>query len=272
MSKGKAWRLGGFVAALAASAGLIASASGATGAYFNDTKSGTVDGSIGSIKVSTSGGGGNDNLNFTFADLLPGTPQTASVGFTNIGHNAEDVYLVFNNAGALHALNNMGRYGQVMISSTRMAGTQDGYLFESSNLNDSLDYKLAVDSNCSPLPAAFPGNETEADAIAAKLKQPGAVNPCWPVPNVIKIASSLAPSATGTLKFSFGLGAVWKDPATENAPHFLCYPLVQDPSSTNPASQICTTTGTQQFGLPYQIVATQVGIAPSDPLNSTPTP
>ena len=37
MASGKAWRLGGFLAALAASAGLVATATSATGAYFTDS-------------------------------------------------------------------------------------------------------------------------------------------------------------------------------------------------------------------------------------------
>jgi hypothetical protein len=245
MNISKTWRLGGFVAALGASAALVASASGATGAYFNDTKAGTVGGTIGSIKVTTTSNGGNasrgadGNLNFHFDNLLPGSPQNANVEYTNSGKNTEDVYLVFPNAAALHAVNNMGTYGEVHVKSNGNA------VFDSTNLNDSLDANLADDGHCSQT-----------------------IDGCWALPNVIKLGT-VEPGGQGTMDFSFGLAAKWKNTATEET-QALCYPLVYS-GDGNPADQTCTGTG-QQYGLPYEIVATQQGVSPSDALNSHPTP
>ena len=265
MNKGKALRLGGFITAIGATAAFIAGATSATGAYFNDTSNGTITGTVGSIRVHTWGGGGQNGdhggLDFNFANLLPGTPQTAHAGFANSGANPEDVYLVFPNAPALHAVNNMGRYGQVSVASNFF-----GPIFDSTNLNDGFaaDGVTAQGAGHCPTNPTAPaaGNETEANAI-------NGTSDCWPLPNVLKIAGNLQPGQSGDLYFSFGLGAKWKWAITEGTTA-LCYPMIQnsaDPS--NLADQVCTGASS---GLPYEIVATQVGIAPNDPLNTTPTP
>lgn len=85
MRLGKKWRIGVFVGALAGSVGLVTAAAGATGAYFNDSQSGTVTGTIGSIKVTTAGGNGNDGLDFNFANMVPGDFQTSTVHYANTG-------------------------------------------------------------------------------------------------------------------------------------------------------------------------------------------
>ncbi len=245
------WRVAAFVGALSGSAALVAVASGATGAYFNDTHSGTLTGTIGSIKVTTSGGSGTDGLDFNFANMLPGVMQTVTAHYVNTGTNAEDVYLVFPNAPALHSVNDLGGYGAVQIKSN---GNQ---VFYSNNLDDGQTAQLtAVDptsSHCSSSPSA-----------TVPLSPSG----CWPVPNTIKLASNVAPGQGGTMSFGFAFGAKLSGTAFELAQAF-CYPLVQ--VGSNPTDQQCVTTG-QQHGLPYEIVATQPGVAPNNPLNSNPTP
>lgn len=253
MAIGKAWRLGGFVTALVASGALVASATGATGAYFDDVHSGTVTGTIGSVTLSTStnGGGGSEGLDFNFTNLMPGTPQTQKITYESTGSGPEDIWLVFPNAEALHSVNNMGTYGTVSVSSTNRGG-----LFSSINLNDELDANLVDDNHCGGNFNNSPGTSTTP---------PG----CWPLPNKIKLASSLGSGQSGTMSFTFGLAAKWKD--TSTAGHDpLCYPLIQDPTSTNPAEQVCSST--PSYGLPYQIVATQPGVQPDDPNNSVVTP
>lgn len=250
----KKWRIVAFAGALAGSAGLVTAAAAATGAYFNDTQSGTVTGTIGSIKVSTSGGTGNNNLDFNFANMLPGDFQTSTVHYTNSGKNAEDVYLVFSNAEALHSVNNLGGYGEAKIGSN---GTT---VFSSDNLSDGLTAQLqAVDptsSHCSAGPNA---------------QVPLSPTGCWPIPSTIKLASNVAPGHSGTMTFSFALGPKWKAVSAELS-QFFCYPLIQNPGDpSNPTDQVCNTAN-PSYGLPYEIVATQPGVAPNDPLNSTPAP
>lgn len=253
MKFGRKWRLAAFIGALTGSAALITAATGATGAYFNDTQSGTVTGNIGSIKVITSGGAGTDSLDFNFTNMLPGDYQTATVHYTNSGKNTEDVYLVFNNAEALHSVNNLGHYGEALIKSN---GTT---VFASTNLADGETASLTpIDPNsdhCSSAPGAN-----------VPLSSTG----CWPIPSIIKLASNVAPGHGGTMTFSFALGPKWSGTQYELA-QFFCYPLVQASGSTDPTNQVCTTSS-PSYGLPYEIVATQPGVAPNNPLNSTPTP
>ena len=144
MRLGKKWRIGVFVGALAGSVGLVTAAAGATGAYFNDTQGGTVTGTVGSVKVTTSGGSGGSGLNFDFCNMLPGQFQTSTVQYTNTGTGSEDIYLVFNNAQALHSVNNLGSYGEAKIGSN---GTT---VFSSTNLND------GEQADLSPIPELEP--------------------------------------------------------------------------------------------------------------------
>lgn len=254
MRLGKKWRIGVFVGALAGSVGLVTAAAGATGAYFNDTQGGTVTGTVGSVKVTTSGGSGGNGLDFDFANMLPGQFQTSTVQYTNTGTGSEDIYLVFNNAQALHSVNNLGTYGEAKI------GSNGSTVFSSTNLND------GEQADLSPIP----GNSSHcssAQGAQVPLSQTG----CWPIPNVIKLAANVPPQNGGNMTFSFALGPKWKAVASELS-QFFCYPLIQNPGdTTDPTDQVCTSSS-PSYGLPYEIVATQPGVAPNDPLNSSPTP
>lgn len=212
---------------LAALAALVIAATGMTGAYFSDTHHGDITGNIGSIKVTPSGGTGTDGTDFTFANLLPGEPQTATIQFQNTGLNNEDVWLVFDNATALSALNNLGTYGEVHVSNGHE-------LFASTNLNDR-------SATCGPFSPTG----------------------CWPLPSQIKVADNVAPGAGGYVKFTFNYAAKLSDPAAEGA-DFNVYPVPAGAySPTNPDGQttVNATDGTGS-GLPYEIVATQVGQTP----------
>src|SRR5665213_1713003 len=86
-------------------------ASGQTGAYFSDSHAGAITGSIGSIAITP------DTNSLVFYNLLPGTSQTVTEHYQNTGSSPQDVWLTFDNPTALSALNNLGRYGSVVISS-----------------------------------------------------------------------------------------------------------------------------------------------------------
>lgn len=254
MRLGKKWRIGLFVGALAGSVGLVTAAAGATGAYFNDSQSGTVTGTIGSIKVSTAGGSGGSGLDFDFANMLPGDFQTSTVHYTNSGNNTEDVYLVFNQAAALHSVNNLGSYGEAKI------GSNGSTIFSSTNLND------GEQANLQPID---PTSNHCSSASTAQV--PLSPTGCWPIPNIVKLASNVAPGNGGSMTFSFALGPKWNGTSTELS-QFFCYPLIQNSAApTDETNQVCDTSN-PSYGLPYQIVATQPGVAPNDPNNSNPTP
>src|SRR4051794_22508603 len=96
MSKTKIARIAGFTVALGATATLAGFAATGTGAYFSDAKTGnSITGTMGSIAITGHDGTGLNNLNISFANMLPGEQQSKTVGFTNTGNNPEDVYVVF---------------------------------------------------------------------------------------------------------------------------------------------------------------------------------
>jgi len=102
------------IATIALMGGTAFVASGATGAYFSDTNTGTITGSLGSIELDTSGGGGADLLDFTLNGLLPGVPRTVTVGFSNVGISPQDVYLVLDSA-AVTTLNSFGGWATITV-------------------------------------------------------------------------------------------------------------------------------------------------------------
>jgi hypothetical protein len=156
------------VASVALLGGAAWLAAGTTGAYFSDTHTGTISGTVGSIKVTPYGGSSANGTDLAFDDLLPGTPQTVTLSYQNTGRNTEDVYIVFTNPTALSALNSLGTYGEVHLAA-------DGNpLFDSANLNDR-------SSTCGPF----------------------APSGCWPLQRSYLVKSNVIPGGTGTVTFSF---------------------------------------------------------------------
>lgn len=206
--------------ALVASVGLLGGvawvAAGTTGAYFSDTHQGDIDGTIGSIHASVSGGDGADATNLHFTNMLPGTPQTVTVNYQNTGANNEDVYIVFNDATALSALNTLGTYGEVHLAAN------GNHVFDSANLNDR-------SSTC------------------------GAFDPagCWPLEAQYKVASNVAPGDSGKVSFTFNFSGKIQNPDFEGGAW-----------NSYPVTGQTTNSGTTGTGLPYEIVATQVGVTP----------
>jgi hypothetical protein len=198
----------GLALALVVVAGLVAVASGATGAYFSDTKSGEITGTIGSVKVDTS------DLTLRFSNLMPGEPQTVTLNYANAGTGNQDIWMVFPQPDALHAINDLGTYGEVKIQDSNT-----GVVFFSNNLNDR------------------PNNGTT------------------PIPRTVQLVSNIPAGGSGTMSFTFmyagkltiGGGGVWN-----------IYPL---PALSYYTPTPGITLGSLN-GLPYQIVATQVGQTP----------
>lgn len=191
-----------------------------TGAYFSDSHSGKISGTLGSIRIKPSGGAGPEGMNFTFANLMPGEPQTAHLEYQNTGTGNEDVWIVFNNETALSALNNLGTYGEVHLVGN---GTE---VFGSANLNDN-------ETTCGPFSPSG----------------------CWPLKKQYRVASNVAPGATGSVSFTFGYAGKLKTQPPEGVTAaFNQYP-VPGQFKVNP-------TDGSGDGLPYQIVATQVGQTP----------
>ena len=214
------------VATVALLGGTAWIAAGSTGAYFSDTNVGDITGSIGSIQVDTSGGTGADHANLRFDRMLPGEPQTVTVNYLNSGANTADIWITFNNATALSALNNLGTWGEATLSAN---GT---VLFHSVNLNDRIE-------TCHVLSSAG----------------------CWPLRSEYKVASGVVPGAGGSVSFTFAYAGKTITPP----PTFNHYPasLKQYSETLDKADQetVNAADGTGN-GLPYQIVATQQGQRP----------
>jgi hypothetical protein len=221
-------------AAIVGTVGLLGAtafvASGQTGAYFSDTHTGSISGTIGSIRITPSGGTESNDGSFmdlAFSNLLPGDPQTVTVNYQNTGANTEDVYIVFPNATALSALNNLGRYGTVHLSSSGNGAVGD--VFDSANLND--------DSTTCPVGSAIGGPA------------------CEPLPSQLLIASGVNPGGSGSFSFSFNYASKLSTQApVGSTAYWNTYPVAGQ-TTTNAAD------GTGN-GLPYEIVATQQGVTP----------
>jgi hypothetical protein len=204
-------------------------ATGFTGAYFTDTHSGNITGTLGSIRVTPSGGSGTENMDLQFTNLLPGEPQTVSVNYQNTGTSTEDVWIKFQNPTALSALNNLGTYGEVHVVAN---GTS---LFDSANLNDRL-------ATC----GAF------------------STSGCWPLPAKLKVASGVGPTASGTINFTFGYASKMKTqpPAGTQWNTFPASSCAYAPGSCPDGQTTINVADGTGSGLPYQIVATQVNQTP----------
>ena len=200
---------------------------GPTGAYFSDTAQGNVAGTVGSIKVAGLDGSGTDRLDLAFTNLLPGEPQTVTTRYQNTGLNNQDVWIVFPNPKALHALNDLGTYGEFHLAAN------DNALLDSTNLNDGTSNLAVTPNSCGPF---GPGD--------------GLCNPLLPS---YKLASNIGPGATGDVSFTFAYAGKTTYQTEAGGGTWNAFPVKQKNAAVPPI---------EGYGLPYQIVATQVGQKP----------
>ena len=224
MRKSFAMRLGAVGTAVVLAGGLAVVASGTTGAYFSESKAGAITGTIGAVHLETG------NTTFEWTNMMPGEAKSAPVGYKNTGTGAQDFYLVFPNGPALHALNNLGTYGEVHVTDGNGAA-----LFDSANLQD---------------------GRTRADGSnsCGAFSTTG----CWPLPASLKIASNVATGASSSVTFNFNYPGKLGKGTSGGVGVFNTYP------STGPNSEAfgADLAGTPGSGLPFQIVAVQVGQLP----------
>jgi hypothetical protein len=196
-------KIGAFVASMAGTAALVGGAVVGTGAYFEDSKTGnTITGTMGSIQIEGHDGTGQNNLDAVFQNMLPGEAHSKTLRYSNTGLNNEDVYIQFDPT-ALSALNDLGTYGEVHVSSN---GTE---IFGSKNLNDNY-------------PCGTPGNPGVPDLCA--------------LPAQLKLADNVEPGHTGSFAFSFTPGAKFKN--NQGMPVLnLPYTLVATQHGINPGQQ-----------------------------------
>jgi hypothetical protein len=227
---------------IALAGALAVVASGTTGAYFSDTKNGAIDGTIGSVRITTSGGvaGSGNGIGFSFTELAPGVAQQAVVHFTNTGSMAQDVYLTFPSQTALHALNNLKTNGAVSLSGG-VTGAEVP-IFSSTNLNDGRTDADVLVNSCA------------TDALQASFVSGD--NGCIPLESTIKIVSGLPAGGTGSFSFGFNYAASYGDPTSVTGSAGLTGGGVfNDFPAFEAFGPDAAYTGK---GLPFQVVATEV--------------
>lgn len=224
----KTVKVAGFVGALCASAALVATAASTTGAYFTDSKDGNLSATSGHLEVHTTG------TNINFQGLNPGEDQSQRVTYTPTSNSTthEDVWLVFKTdtaaygafTGANHV--NYGGYEQGGLGGYGhfKVLSDQGYGFESYNLQVAADPNTGCHINAD-------GDGGSAERATGPDNGSQSAPECG-VPGAIKLGSNLAPGQASAATITFGL--------------------------TGKA----TAQGVQEANVPFQIVATQVGIRP----------
>lgn len=176
------------------------------------------------ISITPSGGTGANSTTLSFGRLMPGAAQSLTLYYRNSGNTNEDVWIVFPNATALSALNNLGEYELVQITADGSSAL--GQVFWSDNLND----HLASCGNFSP-------------------------SGCWPLGSQYKLATRLSPSSRGSFTFRFEFATAYNtQPKTPADSLWNYYPV-----SGQATVKLSDGVGS---GLPYELVATQPGITP----------
>jgi len=216
-------------------------ASGATGHHSSNHADDDGPEITRTIAITASGGTGSSSTNLAFTGLLPGIPQSVTLNYKNTGTSPEDVYVVFPNSTALSALNYLGQYGQVHLTSTGPGAVGDA--FDSSNLNDNLGHCVHFSSSG-----------------------------CWPLLKQYEIARNIGPNSTGSFSFGFTFATAYnKQAPVGTTAYWNAYPV-------SGQTTVVSSDGSGA-GLPYEIVATQPGITPGqigvitqeDPFGATTT-
>ena len=221
-------RLAGIAAALGASALLVGTATGTTGAYFTDSKPGVINAATGGVHVKTS------DLTLNFAGLLPGEFQTKTIDYQNMGSGQQDIWLVLP-TGQAPWLNGvpgdpnipgqapLGRYGHFAVTAPN--GSFTSYNLASNRPTDS-------SAPCSVDQYGRGGSDAQAADTTTIVAY-------CPVPNAILLSYGLNPTESGTASVTFGYTKLLKGGMD---------------SAWLPIAN-------------FKIVATQHGVFPNDPNN-----
>ena len=220
MQKKKAARLAGFIGALCASGALVGIGVAGTGAYFSASNPGSFTASSGHLTLNTSA------TNFSYANLMPGTPVSKTVNYTvNASSGQVDLWLVFDTSTAANksAYNfftggkyepgsqsqvdpntcdangncgGLGRYGYFAVSESH-AGT----VFQSGNLS------FYDSTNNTQSPSSCTTDAVTGDGGSQWIATAGDSQPteyCG-VPQEIRLANGLAANESGSVTLTLGL-------------------------------------------------------------------
>lgn len=204
--------------------GTYVAAASATGRYFDRGGNGKSAGTTGAVAIAVTDATDNSSTNLKFTGLLPGEMQTVTLNYQNSGTTNEDVYVVFPNETALGALNTLGNYGEVELTSSGSGAI--GNVFHSTYLSGSR-------------------------ATCGRFLPNG----CWPLLSQYELARNIEPGAGGSFSFSFAYASAFDAQAPfGTTAYWNSYPVSGQTTGL--------TSNESGSGLPYKIVATQPGLTP----------
>lgn len=224
MNKSKTARVVAFVAALGASAALIGAAAQGTGAYFTDSRSGSLSATTGQIRIDS----GSTDLSLT--NLLPGQYKNATLSYTSNGSQAEDVWVVFNKQSPEYAALTGYQTGLGGFGHFEVAGEDGQPVFSSWNLSNDAN----GNSGCADNAVGHGSDSERSDYDYTTAGYCG-------IPGAIKVESSVPAGATRHVTMTFGYTPKLKD--------------------TGAADNYQYENGTAK--IPFKLVATQVGVTPN---------
>ncbi|GAB2457030.1 hypothetical protein [Jatrophihabitans fulvus] len=201
MDRTKSFKIAGFAGALCASAALVGFAATGTGAYFTDSKDGSITASTGAVKVNTT------DLALNYTNLLPGAYDTKTIGYSSSGTSGQDVWLVFpataanrltgEDGSAPNGNDALGRYGHFKVTSP--AGD-----FVSNNLRSNPG--SPADQNCS-----VDGNGHGGNAAEAATRTDYSLPYCG-VPHAILLSDNIQPGQYNEATIEFGFTKIARGP------------------------------------------------------------
>lgn len=223
------FRLAAMGIVLALAALLAINGTNSTGAYFTAIAGpGTMTGELAKVDIQAGGGVGPNHMDLSFSKMLPGQAQAVDGTYKNTGNVPVDVWVTFPSVNAVSALNDLGQYGQAKV-----IDGNGNIVFESVNLNDH-------QSTC---PNANKPVTTDP-------------NDCNPLPGQILLLQNLQPGATGSWSFTFAYaGKLSQQAPVGTTAYWNVYPVKSQTHNDGDPSDAGN-------GLPYEIVATQLGQQP----------
>lgn len=223
MSKQSIFKVMGFVGTMAASAALVGAAVTGTGAWFSDSTQGNVAANTGRLQLNTT------DAHLTFDNLVPGEYKTRNIDFNLDGNNStnSDVWLTFDPTDVGYA-KFTGASGDAIWPD----GGLGRYGHFAVSVNNGAPVFQSYNLQNGPVAQSCHVDLNGAGGSDQQATSPTDTPPYCGVPTAIKLASNVAPGQAATINMTFGVTGKWT------------------------AQQVTLD------GVPFKVVATQVGIRP----------
>jgi hypothetical protein len=174
------------VGALGAAVVALVASTSVTGAYFTDSKDGSIKASTGLVQVNPT-----SSLNLDFTKLLPGKFDTQTVTYTANGSGIEDIWLVFTDVAVeANFLSGAPRLGPAPLGGF-------GHFALKSNAGSFSSWNLASGAS----PCTTDDNGHGGSDVEGTKANPV---PYCPVPKAILLSNNLRAGDTGYADITFG--------------------------------------------------------------------